>query len=123
MRRRVFGILSALSLLLFLATAACYLLLFFFVYESAQLSLLISGTPAPSPWAVRNMWLLPLCFLLLTLVLPVLWLNSYVKKQRRLKHRLCLACGYDLRASKERCPECGTAIPADSAASCERKAM
>jgi hypothetical protein len=35
---------------------------------------------------------------------------------RRKAHR-CLECGYDLRASKTTCPECGTAISNDSAAS------
>ena len=35
-------------------------------------------------------------------VLPVL------RRRMRTKRGLCLDCGYDLRASKERCPECGT---------------
>jgi hypothetical protein len=54
-------------------------------------------------------------FVLSTAVLPLLWLNSHVKKRRRLKHGLCPTCGYDLRASKDRCPECGTAIPVQEA--------
>ena len=32
--------------------------------------------------------------------------------RKRLAAGLCCRCGYDLRASKEQCPECGSAVPA-----------
>jgi hypothetical protein len=57
-----------------------------------------------SEWSV----LLPHWFLMIVAVLPgVLALRRRGIRERRRTDRLCTHCGYDLRASPGRCPECG----------------
>ena len=52
-------------------------------------------------------WMLATVFV----ILPALWTVRFVRHRRRESWRSanrCLTCGYDLRATPERCPECGS---------------
>ena len=48
-------------------------------------------------------------------VLPAFSLVGLVRRSRRGRAGLCRNCGYDLRASTERCPECGEPVSAGAA--------
>jgi hypothetical protein len=54
-------------------------------------------------------WFIALCF-----ALPALpafrSITRKVRNRRRHREVTCLSCGYDLRASPERCPECGRIV-------------
>lgn len=41
-------------------------------------------------------------------VVPIMWRLQFARTQFRRRRGLCLACGYDIRMTSERCPECGT---------------
>ena len=54
---------------------------------------------------------IPMWFpLSICLILPIMWLCRRLTNRRRLAANFCAACGYDLRASKDKCPECGAGI-------------
>ena len=58
-----------------------------------------------------RMWSLSIPLWMPIALFGFLFWRSFVPLHRRRKRKklgLCLKCGYDLRASKERCPECGT---------------
>jgi hypothetical protein len=57
-------------------------------------------------------------FALVSALAPALWLRRTLTRRHRTFRGLCPTCGYDLRASSDRCPECGmpvSLVPTDSA--------
>jgi hypothetical protein len=65
---------------------------------------------------INSMRLLALNYqlvLVLTGILPAIWIyhanQQRILRSQRKKAGLCIACGYDLRETPDRCPECGAA--------------
>ena len=75
-----------------------------FVYGSGDDPYVTPGTPAMHGWVLA----LPLWFITAMAATPLMiWGTSRVMRRRRRKGGFCATCGYDLRATPERCPECG----------------
>jgi hypothetical protein len=70
-----------------------------YVYAGVRLQSM-GGTP-PIIWIAASA--------MATIGLLGIWsFSKALTRARRARRDLCLACGYDLRASRDRCPECGT---------------
>jgi hypothetical protein len=70
-------------------------------FESWQLQ----GAQTPCRRLAVKMWLPFACFA----ILPAARGARRVLRRRRAAPGVCVACGYDLRATPDRCPECGRA--------------
>ena len=72
-------------------------------------------TPAGLPAGGEHVFIFPLWFpAALTAAMPALLGRRLLRSARRERLGRCQSCGYDLRASKDRCPECGSIIAAQT---------
>jgi hypothetical protein len=75
-----------------------------------------SGTPKMVVWYSAHRFYFPHWSLAaVAAILPSMWVWRRRRDRVRRKLGRCLNCGYDLRASPERCPECGAADAAPPA--------
>ena len=72
---------------------------------------------ARRPVPTFRVLVVPLAYpLALTALPPLAWLATRRRRARRAARGLCRQCGYDLRATPDRCPECGTVSAAKEGA-------
>ena len=71
---------------------------------------LASGTVGQWGWKFSAVIVPYWALLILLAILPLTQFRGSVVRARRKKRGECLICGYDLRHSQDRCPECGTPI-------------
>ena len=72
----------------------------------------LSGLPRPAAWSKSTRLALPALAALFAIA-PMSAVAHHLARRRRRRRGHCPACGYDLRATPGRCPECGT-LPASA---------
>jgi hypothetical protein len=151
-KRRLFNVLAAVSLVLCISSTAIWLRtcqgvrfdgdfgrdpLFGFVALDGQLTVFVKSVRSleldpdatadvdvsfAGIWYVRDsdhnnvrgwylvapLWMFPAA----SALLPLLALYPIARRRARARCNECICCGYDLRATPARCPECGTAVKA-----------
>jgi hypothetical protein len=85
---------------------------------------LLFGTSVSKSW--RDIWFPIWLLAILFAIAPAYWLSPYRRRTKQARLGLCRHCGYDLRASPDRCPECGAeralaTTPLSSSKSDERR--
>jgi hypothetical protein len=80
-----------------------------FLFRHASENRPVVGAPIERSFVQIPFW----AAIALASILPALWLvrrRRLTRRRRRADRGQCLACGYDLRQSPERCPECGLVV-------------
>src|SRR5688500_13770574 len=83
------------------------------VWDAADDSL---GPEHPLPIARLRLRLVTIFATALAFAIATIAAVRMGRQATRLREGLCVKCGYDLRASTDRCPECGSPVPAPPAA-------